>query len=106
MQAVPFSFVNLRAWTLARGAFDVAVAASAGVGLNRNSGSTGVEYFIGVGIAARSAIVHIGRHYARVPSLGGGFAAGQVVASGVDLPVAFSYQPAWALGVSYRIPLP
>jgi hypothetical protein len=106
VQAVPFSFLNLRIWSARLKSADTSVAASAGIGLNANSGSAQVEYFAGGAVAIEHAVVHVGCHYGRVPSLGGGFAVGQLVPATADLPLRYAYQPAWAVAVSYRIPLP
>lgn len=101
-EIVPFAMLNGRA----AGTRQVALYGSLGIGLNANNGTKQVEYFVGPAVAIKSAYVAFGRHFGRVQSVGGAFAADDVITDKTTVPIERSYKSDWAVVLSYKLPLP
>jgi hypothetical protein len=78
---------------------------STGIGINPNTGTSQVEFFVGDAVSFSRVFIHAGAHFGRQESLGGGFTLGTVPSTftGTTAPISWSYQPAFSIGLSVRI---
>jgi hypothetical protein len=79
--------------------------ASAGIGVNSNTGTNQPEFFAGYALGLSRVYIHLGAHFGRTESLGGGFQLNTAVPTGFmgSAPIVWSYHPAFAIGLSVRI---
>jgi hypothetical protein len=80
--------------------------ASAGIGINSNTGTNQPEFFAGYAAGFNRLLLHAGLHYGRVESLGGGFTAGQPVPASwanTATPINWNYKPFFGIGFSVRV---
>jgi hypothetical protein len=108
-QAIPFSFLNWRIPGLDD--FRIhkwpgGINLTTGFGINPNTGSKEPEFFTGGALGVGSVLFYLGVHWGRVQSLGGNFNLGDVVPSGVTVPVNETYQRGFGFGISYQLPIP
>jgi hypothetical protein len=116
LQVFPMAFVNLRIgprkfylpigsethpWFLLSGAL------TGGIGVNSNSGTNQVEFFVGPSMMFGKLIVSPGVHYGRVQSIGGGYSLNQTLpsnwpGSNDTVPINWKYKPAFSIGFSFR----
>lgn len=80
---------------------------SAGIGVNSNSGTNQPEFFAGYAVGFNKVLVHVGAHFGRVESLGGGFTVDTPVpasfTSSTPVPIDWHYQTFIGIGLSVRI---
>lgn len=105
-QLVPFSFVNVMVPGARAGG--AALAASLGVGLNPNNGSTVAEYFAGGAIAiGRAVTVQIGAHIGTRLEPAEQFGVGDVLPDKLTaVPTTRTRATALGVALSYALPLP
>jgi hypothetical protein len=110
-QIAPFVFGNWELFSLdGKGKFQpskYALNFSAGIGVNPNSGSNEVEYFIGPSFTLDRFIVHVGDHYGRFQKgFSGGFAVGDTVPANFGVaPIEREYRHGFGIAITYRLPL-
>lgn len=110
-QVIPFVFINYRIKQFGRGSNPVKPAPfsfnlSAGVGVNPNSGSSEVEYFVGGGLGYKKYLIQFGDHVGRFQEgFTGGFNIGDTVPASFPstLPIRKVYKHRFGIGFSYRI---
>ncbi|HXM20776.1 MAG TPA: hypothetical protein VN948_05885 [Terriglobales bacterium] len=78
---------------------------STGIGVNSNTGTNQPEFFLGDAIGFNRIYVHLGVHFGRTESLGGGFKLNTPAPTGFSgsAPINWSYHPAFSIGLSVRI---
>lgn len=103
-QTIPFSFMNFYISGTPKRNLNFAV----GVGVNPNNGKTQIEYFTGPSIGFKNLYIQAGAHFGRQQELSGGFNIGDTVPNGFPsaLPIVRRYVAKFAIGISYKIPLP
>jgi hypothetical protein len=109
----PMAFVNFRTgrpalrtwWGEPFNELVIANHISTGIGINPNTGTSQVEFFVGDAVSFSRVFIHAGAHFGRQESLGGGFSLGTVPSTftGTTAPIRWSYQPAFSIGLSVRI---
>jgi hypothetical protein len=109
----PMAYVNYRTgkpalrtwWGEPNNELIIANNVSTGIGINPNTGTNQVEFFLGDAVSFSRVLVHAGLHFGRTESLGGGFSLGKVPSgfSGTAAPLNWAYHPAFAIGLSVRI---
>lgn len=79
--------------------------ASAGIGVNSNTGTNQPEFFAGYAFGLNRVYVHLGTHFGRTESLGGRYTLNTIVPAGFTgaAPINWSYHPAFAIGLSVRL---
>jgi len=79
--------------------------ASAGIGVNSNTGTNQPEFFAGYALGLNRVYVHLGAHFGRTESLGGGYTLNTIVPTGFAgaAPINWSYHPAFSIGFSVRL---
>lgn len=79
--------------------------ASAGIGVNSNTGTNQPEFFAGYALGLNRVYIHLGAHFGRTESLGGGYALNTIVPTGFTgaAPINWSYHPAFSIGLSVRL---
>jgi hypothetical protein len=111
---LPMAFVNVRVAPAkltrvpGRPNSELAIThnASAGIGINSNTGTNQPEFFGGYAIGFNRLLIHAGLHYGRVESLGGGFKQSQAVPASwgsTATPINWNYQPYVGFGFSVRV---
>jgi hypothetical protein len=113
VQIVPLAFLNYRITTLYRppnplNRKSVTLHASLGVGVNPNSGSNEVEFFVGPAVAYKNYLFQFGDHIGRYQDgFTGGFQIGDTVPSNFpsSLPIHRVYRHGFGLALSYRLPI-
>jgi hypothetical protein len=108
----PMAFVNYRLWAPALRTWPgqpenelvLGNSLSAGIGINPNTGTNQVEFFLGDTISFNRVNLHFGAHFGRTEGLGGGF---QLNAPVPTMPSNYSGQPPidWAYHVAFSIGL-
>jgi hypothetical protein len=81
---------------------------SAGIGINPNTGTNQVEFFLGDTFSFNRVDLHIGAHFGRTESLGGGFQLNTAVPTMPSNytgqpPIDWAYHVAFSIGLSVRI---
>jgi hypothetical protein len=109
----PMAFVDYRTgkpalktwWGEPNNELVIANNVGAGIGINPNTGTNQVEFFVGDAISFSRVFIHAGVHFGRTESLGGGFSLGPVPSnfSGTTAPINWSYHPSFAIGLSVRV---
>jgi hypothetical protein len=112
-QVFPMAFVNYRIlppvlktwWGQPENELVISNSVSAGIGVNSNTGTNQPEFFLGDAIGFSRVYIHLGAHFGRTESLGGGFQLNTVIPSGFSgsAPINWSYHPAFSIGLSVRI---
>ena len=108
----PMAFVNYRIfppklkhwWGQPESELVITNSISAGIGVNPNTGTNQVEFFAGDAIGFNRVLIHLGLHYGRTESIGGGFNLNTPVPTGFmgQPPINWSYHPAFSIGFSVR----
>jgi hypothetical protein len=109
----PMAYVNYRVcppvlknwWGQPESELVITNSISGGIGVNPNTGTNQVEFFVGDAIGFNRVYIHLGAHFGRTESLGGGFQLNTVVPTGFSgpAPINWSYHPAFSIGFSVRI---
>jgi hypothetical protein len=112
-QVFPMAFTNVRIappilknyWGQPENELVITHNASAGIGVNSNTGTNQPELFAGYALGLNRVYIHLGAHFGRTESLGGGFALNTVVPTGFSgsAPINWSYHPAFSIGLSVRL---
>lgn len=110
-QIIPFAFLNYRLKYLGNNSnptklSDFSVNISGGIGVNPNSGTNEVEYFIGPSIGYKKFLFQFGDHVGRFQKgFTGGFNIGDTVPANFPaiLPIQKEYRHRFSIGVSYRL---
>jgi hypothetical protein len=111
-QVFPMAFFNLRTFgpllTTWPGQPEnelvIANSVSAGIGINPNTGTNQAEFFLGDAISFGRAYVHLGAHFGRTESLGGGFQLNTPSPTGLtSAPINWNYHVAFSVGLSVRL---
>jgi hypothetical protein len=129
-QVIPMAFVNYKLpfpWLLRKGNGDrhrqfqgrilttwpgqpekelvITNNASIGIGVNPNTGTNQVEYFVGDALGFNRIYLHFGAHIGRTERLGGGFTLNTMTPTGFSgtAPVDWSYHAAFSIGLSVRV---
>jgi hypothetical protein len=112
-QVFPMAFANFRYWTPVlktwwgqpENELVITNSVSGGIGVNSNTGTNQPEFFLGDAIGFSRVYIHVGAHFGRTESLGGGFQLNTVVPTGFTgaAPISWSYHPAFSIGFSVRI---
>jgi hypothetical protein len=114
VQVVPFAFLNYRIWNLEKKNTDptklpkYTLHASAGVGVNPNTGSNEVEFFFGAAFGIKKLLVQVGDHVGRFQEgFTGGFNIGDTVPANFPstLPIHKVYRNGFGIALSYKLPL-
>ncbi len=107
-QLVPFSLghLRLRDWKVKEQQFTFNYAG--GFGVNPNGGTTETEFApVGISLGIGSFYVSAVGHWARTPELSGGFRVGDTVSGDIKSPpLTHSWNPGFAFGITYKLPLP
>lgn len=112
-QIVPFAFLNYRILNFGTPKDPTKQPTysfhfSAGIGLNPNSGSNEVEYFIGPAFGIKRLLIQFGDHIGRYQKgFTGGFNIGDPVPANFpsSLPIERKYRHGFGIALSYKIPL-
>jgi hypothetical protein len=109
----PMAYVNYRIfppvlktwWGQPESELIITNSVSGGIGVNSNTGTNQPEFFLGDAIGFNRVYIHLGAHFGRTESLGGGFQLNTVVPTGFSgqAPINWSYHPGFSIGVSVRI---
>ena len=109
----PMAYVNYRVWPPVlknwwgqpESELVITNSISGGIGVNSNTGTNQPEFFVGDAIGFNRVYIHLGAHFGRTESLGGGFQLNTVVPMGFTgpAPINWSYHPAFSIGFSVRI---
>ena len=109
----PMAYINYRTgppslrrwWGQPESELVLTNSVSAGIGVNPNTGTNQVEFFLGDAIGFSRAYLHFGVHFGRTESIGGGYQLDTLVPKGFtgQPPIDWSYHPAFAIGLSVRI---
>ena len=110
----PMAYVNYRIgppkitryWKQPNNELVITHNASAGIGINSNTGTNQPEFFAGYAAGLSRLLIHGGLHYGRVESLGGGFSVGQPVPASwgnTATPINWNYKPYFGIGFSVRV---
>lgn len=113
VQVVPFAFLNYRLLNLDKVASPTkpsryTLHASAGVGVNPNSGSNEVEFFFGAALGVKKLLVQVGDHVGRFQDrFTGGFNIDDTVPANFPstLPIHKVYRNGFGIALSYKLPL-
>jgi hypothetical protein len=114
VQVIPFAFLNYRLLNLEKKNPDptrlpkYTLHASAGVGVNPNSGSNEVEFFFGLAFGIKKLLVQVGDHVGRFQEgFTGGFNIGDTVPANFPstLPIHKVYRNGFGIALSYKLPL-
>jgi hypothetical protein len=112
-QVFPMAFVNYRLGRYGKkmlgrtheDEYAFSTHASAGFGINPNSGTNQPEFFAGMAIAVNRFMFHPGVHFGRTQTLGGGFALNTLVPATFSgtVPVNWGYHATFSIGFSVRV---
>jgi hypothetical protein len=110
-QVIPFGFINYRLMYFGSKSNvakppDFSLNISAGVGVNPNSGTNEVEYFIGPSIGYKRFFIQFGDHIGRFQKgFTGGFNIGDTVPANFPaaLPIEKEYRHKFGIAFSYRL---
>ncbi len=114
VQVIPFAFLNYRLFNLEKKNPDptkrprYTLHASAGVGVNPNSGSNEVEFFFGLAFGIKKLLVQVGDHVGLFQEgFTGGFNIGDTVPANFPstLPIHKVYRNGFGIALSYKLPL-
>ncbi len=77
----------------------------AGIGVNPNTGTNQAEFFAGYAVGFNRVYIHLGTHFGRTETLGGGFKIDTPVPSGFSgsAPINWGYHVAFSIGLSVRL---
>jgi hypothetical protein len=109
----PMTFVNYRTqppllktwWGQRESELVITNSVSAGIGINPNTGTNQVEFFAGDAIGFGRALFHVGAHFGRTESIGGGYQLNTMVPAGFTgaPPIDWAYHVGFSIGLSVRI---
>jgi hypothetical protein len=110
-QVIPFGFINYRLMYFGSKSNvakppDFSLNISAGVGVNPNSGTNEIEYFIGPSIGYKRFFIQFGDHIGRFQKgFTGGFNIGDTVPANFPsaLPIQKEYRHRFGIAFSYRL---
>ena len=110
-QVFPMAFVNLRTggaklttWPgEPENELVIANSVSAGIGINPNTGTNQAEFFLGDAVSFGRVYVHLGAHFGRTESLGGGFQLDTPTNGATSAPINWNYHVAFSIGLSVRL---
>jgi len=110
---VPMAFFNFRFgqpklttwWHEPNNELVITHNASAGLGINSNSGTNQAEFFGGYAIGFSRILIHGGLDYGRSQQLAPGFSTGALPTgfTGTSVPVVWNYHPQISIGFSVRV---
>jgi hypothetical protein len=112
-QVFPMAFVNYRFlppvlktwWGQPESELVISNSISAGIGINSNTGTNQPEFFVGEAIGFGRVYIHLGAHFGRTESLGGGFQLNTKIPQGFtgSAPINWGYHAMFSIGLSVRI---
>jgi hypothetical protein len=110
-QVFPMAFFNLRTFgpllTTWPGQPEnelvIANSVGAGIGINPNTGTNQAEFFVGDAVSFGRVYIHLGAHFGRTESLGGGFQLNTPTNGLTSAPINWNYHVGFSIGLSVRL---